>query len=73
MPANISKKIELLTNVSIIIVASLLAVVLVKNYLFTKSEQASIVAKGASKSQQDASPAVGTKLSIPDLHFPTNG
>jgi hypothetical protein len=72
MLMGVSKKIEFAANVAIIIVASLLAIVLVKNYLFTKSEQANIVTKEASNPPQDGSPAVGTKLSILDLHFPTN-
>ena len=39
MLMNVSKKIELIANVAIIVVACLLAVVLVKNYLLPKSPQ----------------------------------
>src|SRR5438552_18917187 len=39
MLTSLSKKIELIANVAIIVVACLLATVLVKNYFFTKASQ----------------------------------
>src|SRR5437870_2162570 len=61
------KRIELVSNVAIIVVAILLAVVLVRSYLFRQSS--------AAQNSVSATTAVqpGTRLSLPDVDWKGNG
>lgn len=66
---NLAKRIEFLANVSIILVAALLSIVLVKNYLLTSSQKP----KPAVSSTADSQIRAGTKISLPDIDWAKNG
>jgi len=70
MLTGISKKIELVANVAIIVVACLLATVLVKNYLLAKSSDPVASRSNANSQPPRESPIkVGVKLSSADMEF----
>lgn len=66
MKPNWSKIIQNVTNVAIFVVAVLLAVVLVKNFIFTEKRQAGPL-PGA---PPDNRVAAGTQISIPNIQWP---
>ncbi len=58
--SKLQKRIELLANIAIIVVAGILAVVLVQRYLLTETAPTQEI-------------AVGTKISIPEVEWAKNG
>jgi thioredoxin-related protein len=74
MEVNISKKIELVANIAILVVACLLGIVLVKNYLLTKpSELIETTINDSAGSKRQPSIKIGQQLTIADIKFPTRG
>lgn len=63
------KRIELLANISIILVAALLGIVLVKSYLLTNTPKPKPAASSTGSNQLRA----GTNISIPDIDWSKNG
>jgi hypothetical protein len=57
---------EVIANISIIIVASLLSLVLVKNHLWVSSASSGLDHKASSKDSR----LLGKKLSLPDIEWP---
>jgi hypothetical protein len=64
MAGNLSRRLEVAANVAIIVVAVLICVVLVKTYLLGGS---------AKPQQQSPAPAIGSKVSVPDVDWGKNG
>jgi thiol-disulfide isomerase/thioredoxin len=64
MAGNLSRRLEVAANVAIIVVAVLVCFVVVKTYL----------PGGSARPQQQAqAPAIGSKISVPDVDWGTNG
>ncbi|HKC62926.1 MAG TPA: hypothetical protein VKB86_04780 [Pyrinomonadaceae bacterium] len=63
---NLIKKIELFSNIAILVVALLLCVVLVKRYLFTQSAQS------ANNAVTNNAIGVGTKVNLQDIDWSKN-
>ncbi|OLE52276.1 MAG: hypothetical protein AUG51_18750 [Acidobacteria bacterium 13_1_20CM_3_53_8] len=68
---NLARKIELASNLAIILVSLLLGMVLVKNYLLNKST--SIQNAAANPVAANGQNLVGTKISLPDVDWAKNG
>jgi len=67
---SVSKKIELIANVAIVVVASLLATVLIKNNLLPKPpDPIANRSDGGNQSLKESRIKVGEILSIEDIHF----
>lgn len=66
---NLEKKIEILANVSIIIVAILLSIVLVQHYLLREPD-GSLVNRPATSGKQAQ---IGEKINLPDVDWQKNG
>lgn len=64
---DLAKKVEVAAHIAIIVVALLLGVILVKNYLLPRNEQQ---ANAPARSQQLV--ASGTRLSLPDVDWARN-
>lgn len=63
MAGNLSRRLEVAANVAILVVAVLICAVLVKTYLLGP----------ARPQQQSPAPAVGSKVSVPDVEWGKNG
>ena len=71
MLTSLSKKIELIANVAIIVVACLLATVLVKNYFFTKSSERTNTSESQSV-QSQSQPVNSPTVSSLDVDWKQN-
>jgi thioredoxin-related protein len=63
MSGSLSRRLEVAANVAIIVVAVLVCFVVVKTYLLG----------GSARPQQSQAPAIGSKVSVPDVDWGKNG